>query len=97
VDVTNDAGQIHCIYTAVEFYEQSEYSVFLIGSTQTWRVYIVVEFYEQFKLSTVAQNNVFIDLIKLLSIFFNNFTGKWKRDWLTDNIFQVVRQKYHIF
>jgi hypothetical protein len=40
-DVTNDVGQIHCLYTSLkigdEFYEQSEYSVFIIGFTQTLR------------------------------------------------------------
>jgi hypothetical protein len=72
-DVTNDVGKIHCIYTGLkigdEFYEQSEYSVFIIGFTQTLRVENVVEFYLQFKLSIVAENNVFNDLNKLLRIF----------------------------
>jgi hypothetical protein len=72
-DVTKDVGQIHCLHTGLkigdEFYEQSEYSVFIVRSTQTLRVEIVVEFFLQFKLSIVVEKNVFNDLIKLLHIF----------------------------
>lgn len=82
--MTNDDGQFHCIHTGLkigdEFYEQSEHSVFITGSTQTLRVEIVVEIYRQFELSIVAENNAFNDLIKLLHIFFHDFIGKWKRE-----------------